>query len=102
MDYEVTKHGTYEFWLNDRLEKIREVNEKYDLENNAIICFSGGIDSVVMHHLIDMALPNNKIPRVYSNTAIEYKLMVKFVEKLAKEDDRIKIVMPKTNIKELL
>ena len=70
-----------EFLLSDRIAKIKSMNELYDLENNAYISFSGGKDSTVLSHLIDEALPNNKIPRVYLNTGIEYKSVVAFVER---------------------
>ena len=70
-----------EFLLADRIQKIKSMNELYDLENNAYISFSGGKDSTVLHYLIDEALPNNKIPRVYLNTGIEYKSVVSFVER---------------------
>lgn len=71
----------YEFLLADRITKIKSMNELYDLESNAYISYSGGKDSTVLSHLIDLALPNNKIPRVYINTGIEYKLIVNFVER---------------------
>ena len=71
----------YEFLLADRIQKIKSMDELYDLENNAYISFSGGKDSTVLHYLIDEALPNNKIPRVYFNTGIEYKSIVQFVER---------------------
>ena len=70
-----------EFLLADRIQKIKSINELYDLENNAYISFSGGKDSTVLSHLIDEALPNNRIPRVYFNTGIEYKAIVNFVER---------------------
>ena len=70
-----------EFLLADRIAKIKSINELYDLENNAYISFSGGKDSTVLSHLVDEALPNNKIPRVFINTGIEYKLLVAFVER---------------------
>lgn len=62
-----------EFMLQDRIAKIKSINEQYDLENKAYISFSGGKDSTVLHYLIDEALPGNKIPRVFLNTGIEYK-----------------------------
>ena len=71
----------HEFTLADRVAKIQSINKLYDLENNAYISFSGGKDSTVLHHLIDEALPGNKIPRVYINTGIEYKMIVSFVER---------------------
>lgn len=92
----------YEFMLEDRIAKIRAINEQYDLEHNAYISFSGGIDSLITHYLHDMALPNNKIPRVYINTGIEYKLIREFVKEMAKTDDRIKIVNSNVNIKNML
>lgn len=70
-----------EFLLQDRIQKIQSMNAKYDLLNNAYISFSGGRDSTVLHYLIDEALPNNQIPRVYINTGIEYKSISSFVER---------------------
>lgn len=70
-----------EFLLQDRMQKIRSMNELYDLEHKAYVSFSGGKDSTVLHHLIDEALPGNTIPRVYINTGIEYKKVVAFVER---------------------
>lgn len=70
-----------EFMLSDRITKIKSMNDLYDLEHNAYISFSGGKDSTVLSHLIDEALPDNKIPRVYLNTGIEYKDIVAFVER---------------------
>ena len=61
-----------EFLLQDRITKIKSINEQYDLENNSYISFSGGKDSTILHHLFDLALPGNKIPRLFINTNIEY------------------------------
>lgn len=90
-----------EFILFDRLEVIRQTIARYG-EDTWCISFSGGKDSMVLHHLIDLALPNNKIPRVYANTGIEYLMMVDFVKELAKTDERIKIIKPSVNIKKVL
>lgn len=92
----------FEFLLFDRIEKIKQINEQYDLENNAYIAFSGGKDSTILHYLIDLALPNNKIPRVYLNTGIEYQDIRKFVQELAKNDDRIIVYNSGINIKKML
>lgn len=92
----------YEFTLQDRIAKIRAINEQYDLEHNAYISFSGGKDSTILHYLIDMALPNNKIPRVYMNTGVEYKLVRLFVKDLASKDDRFIILNQTRNIKQTL
>lgn len=69
-----------EFLLQDRLTKIKSTIEKYG-EENFYLSFSGGKDSTVLSALIDMALPENKIPRVYANTGIEYRMILEFVER---------------------
>lgn len=92
----------YELMLFDRLEVIKFANSKYDLESNAYISFSGGKDSTILHYLIDEALPNNRIPRVFINTGIEYNYIVEFVKELAKKDDRFIILKPTQAIKPML
>lgn len=94
MDYELT--------LFDRLEIIKTTNAKYDLEHNAYLSFSGGKDSTILHHLLDMALPNNRIPRVFIDTGIEYQMIKEFVLNIAKNDDRFIILKPTQNIKQVL
>ena len=94
MDYELT--------LFDRIEVIKTANKKYDLEHNAYISFSGGKDSTIVHHLIDMALPNNRIPRVFINTGIEYNDIVAFVKEMAEKDDRFVILKPSVPVKPML
>lgn len=91
-----------ELILFDRIEVIKSTNQKYDLENNAYISFSGGKDSTILHYLIDMALPNNRIPRVFINTGIEYNYIVDFVKELASKDDRFIILKPSQPIKPML
>lgn len=86
----------------DRIAKIQSINEQYDLENNGYLSFSGGKDSTVLHYLIDLALPNNKIPRLFINTGIEYDYIVDFVKEFSKKDERIKIVNSNVNIKKML
>lgn len=93
MDYELT--------LYDRIEIIKTAQAKYDLEKNAYLSFSGGKDSTVMHYLLDMALPNNNIPRVFIDTGIEYQAITKFVKHLAETDKRFIRIKPTQNIKEL-
>ena len=92
----------FELTLFDRIEVIKTINKKYDLENNAYISFSGGKDSTILHYLIDMALPNNRIPRVFINTGIEYNYIVDFVKELAAKDDRFIILQPSQAIKPML
>lgn len=92
----------YELLLFDRLEMIKTINKQHDLENNAYLSFSGGKDSTILHYLIDLALPNNRIPRVFINTGIEYVDIVKFVRELAKNDDRVVIIPPTQPIKKVL
>lgn len=90
-----------EFLLQDRITKIQSVMRQYG-EDNFYISFSGGKDSTVLHYLIDLALPGNKIPRVYANTGIEYKKMVEHVTEMQKHDERIQIIKPETPIKQML
>lgn len=90
-----------EFMLFDRLEVIRKTIGKYG-EGNFYVSFSGGKDSTVLHYLIDEALPNNKIPRVYFNTGIEYNDVLKFVKEMQKQDERIQIVNSNVHIPSML
>lgn len=69
-----------ELILQDRLDKIRSVIKEYG-EENFYVSFSGGKDSTVVSALLDMAVPGNKIPRVFANTGIEYKLILDFIER---------------------
>lgn len=87
--------------LNERIHKIDMVMREYG-EENFYLAFSGGRDSTVLHHLLDIALPGNTIPRVYSDTGIEYKAVRQFVFNLAVKDDRIQIIKPQTPIKQML
>lgn len=90
-----------EFLLQDRLGVIRDTINKFG-EDNFCVSFSGGKDSTVVHHLVDMALPNNNIPRVFANTGIEYISIVNFVKELSKTDSRFVMIKPSHNIKETL
>ena len=90
-----------ELLLFDRLEVIKTTIQTYG-EENFYISFSGGKDSTVVHHLVDMALPDNKIPRVFINTGIEYNEIVKFVKKMADNDERFVLIKPSKPIKETL
>lgn len=90
-----------EFLLADRIAKIQSVIRQYG-EENFYLSFSGGKDSTALSYLLDMAIPNNKIPRVYANTGIEYKMIVDFVKDMQKKDDRIVILRPAVPIKPTL
>lgn len=85
----------------DRINAIKDTINKYG-EENFYLSFSGGKDSTILHYLLDMALPNNQIPRVYINTGIEYKDITDFVLKLAKNDKRFVILKPTKPIKQTL
>ena len=76
-----------EFLLYDRLEKIRSVIQQYGAENFAI-SYSGGKDSCVVDKLVDMAIPDNEIPRIYLDTGIEYNMIRQFVADKAQTDSR--------------
>lgn len=94
MDYALT--------LFDRVEVIKATNKKYDLEHNAYLSFSGGKDSTILHRLLDMALPNNQIPRVFIDTGIEFQKIREFVLHLAENDSRFVILKPTQPIKPTL
>lgn len=96
------KKEDFEFILFDKLEKIKQINNEYDLENTSYVSFSGGKDSTVLHYLLDLALPNNNIPRLFMNTGIEYIKIVQFVKRLALEDSRIIINNSNVKIKKML
>lgn len=86
----------------DRIEKIKSINEQYNLLENSYISFSGGKDSTVLSALIDEALPDNKIPRLFLNTGIEYKEIFNFVKQKSFFDSRIKIINSGVDIKKML
>lgn len=90
-----------EFLLQDRLQKIKQIINQYG-EENFYISFSGGKDSTVLSALVDMAIPDNKIPRVYANTGIDLDIIKDFVFKLKEIDERIQIIAPTKNIKKIL
>lgn len=92
----------FEFDLADRVQKIKAINEQYDLESNSFISFSGGKDSTVLSKIIDIALPDNKIPRVFFNTGIEYKAILQFVKSEAEKDSRFIIYNSGVKIREML
>lgn len=92
----------FEFDLADRVQKIKSINEQYDLEHNAFISFSGGKDSTVLSKIIDIALPSNRIPRVFFNTGIEYKAILQFVKDLADKDERFVIYSSGVSIAQML
>ena len=88
-----------EFILADRIAKVRSTVEKYG-KDNFYISFSGGKDSCVVSKLVDISLPDNRIPRVFCNTGIEYRMIVDFVKSL--NDSRIEIIQPRVPIKPML
>lgn len=90
-----------ELLLFDRLEAIKTVVAKVG-EDKIYLSFSGGKDSTVVHHLLDMAIPNNKIKRVFINTGIEYQAINEFVKEKCSTDDRFVIIAPSLAIKPML
>ena len=90
-----------EFLLEDRIAKIKATVGKYG-EDNFYISYSGGKDSNVLSALVDMALPKNRIPRVYANTGIELNMVRDFVFEQQKHDDRIQVIKPSVPIKKML
>lgn len=90
-----------EFILMDRIQKIQQIINEYGIDN-FYISFSGGKDSTVVSALVDMAFPNNDIPRVYADTGIEYNLIRDFVKELSKEDNRVVMIKPTLPIRQTL
>ena len=78
---------TNEFILQDRLQKIKQIIDRFG-EENFYLSFSGGKDSTVLSALVDMALPYNQIPRVFADTGIDLNIVRDFVFDMAKSDDR--------------
>ena len=91
-----------ELLLFDRIQVIQATNQKFDLEHDAYLSFSGGKDSTILHYLLDQALPNNQIPRVFIDTGIEYTMIREFVMGLAKNDPRFVIIKPSKPIRQTL
>lgn len=90
-----------EFLLWDRIAIIETTIKKYG-EENFYISFSGGKDSVVLSFLVDLAVPNNRIPRVNVNTGMEYSLMDSFIKEQQKRDDRIVRITPVGSFRAML
>ena len=90
-----------EFLTFDRIIKIKSIVEMYG-EDKCYISFSGGKDSSVLSYLVDLAIPGNKIPRIYANTGIELNAVRDFVLELQKNDPRIEIIKPSVNVKAAL
>lgn len=87
--------------LRERERKIQSVINEYG-ESQFYIAFSGGKDSCVLSELIDWAIPDNQIPRVFVDTGIELNIIRNFVYDLAEKDDRIIIIKPTKNVKQTL
>ena len=87
--------------LKERLIKSYRYLHEYGVENFCM-SFSGGKDSCVMSYLIDLAIPDNKIPRVYADTGIELNMVKNFVKEMQKKDDRIVIIKSLVPIKQML
>lgn len=90
-----------EFILQDRIQKIQQIISKYG-EENFYISYSAGLDSNVLSALVDMALPENKIPRVYADTGIELNAVRDFVKAKCEQDSRFEMIKPSVPIKKML
>lgn len=88
---------TNEFLLQDRIQKIQQIIRKYG-EENFYLSFSGGKDSTVLSALLDMAIPNNKIPRVFANTGIEYRLNLDFIEREREKEHSWELITLKPSV----
>lgn len=92
----------YEMQIDDRIAKIRSVNDEYNLQKCAYLSFSGGRDSTMLHFLLDEALPGNKIRRVFFDTGIDFHAIKSFVLSFARNDSRFVIVPSGVNIQDML
>lgn len=90
-----------ELVLFDRINIIKDMINLHG-EDKFYLSFSGGKDSTVLHYLIDEALPNNNIPRVFIDTGIEYNAIKEFVYSMQANDERIQIIKPTKNIRNVL
>ncbi len=96
------KTEDFELTLFDRVEMIRSVMQHIP-DDLAYISYSGGKDSTVLSHLIDEALPGNRIKRVFCNTGMEHVSIVDYVkEQQKKKDPRIEIILAGVNVKKML
>lgn len=91
----------FELTLFDRKEVIRKIIKEYG-EERFYLSFSGGKDSTMLSVLLDEALPDNKIPRVFINTGIEFRAIVEFVHEKMKNDSRFIEIKPSKPIKAVL
>ena len=89
------------FILLDRVVKIQSVINQIG-EENFYVSYSGGKDSNVLSVLLDLALPNNKIPRVYARTGLDLKELERFVKEQEEKDPRFCEIAPSVKIKEFL
>lgn len=88
-----TSELPFEFQLEDRIQKIQQIVRKVGQEN-CYLSFSGGKDSTVLHYLLDDAVPNNSIPRVFADTGIELQAIRDFVKSIQEKDGRIVMLKP--------
>jgi len=79
------------------MERIRMWVREYG-ESGVYVSFSGGKDSTVLSHLVDITCPGNEIPRVFVNTGLEYPEIVQFV----KQEPRSVILRPKMNFRQVI
>ncbi len=87
--------------LGERVKSITRVFDNFGIDN-FYISYSGGKDSNVLDKLIDVAVPNNHIPRVFMHTGLELNAVVDFVKDKVDSDYRLHIITPKTNIRNCL
>lgn len=66
--------------LDDRIMAIQAIKD--ELKDKGYLSFSGEKDSTIVHYLLDIALPNNRIPRVFFDTGIEFNEIKNFVKEL--------------------
>lgn len=70
-----------EFLEQDRITKIRSIMLEQNNIDDFFLSFSGGKDSTVLSRFLDIAIPDNKVPRVFCDTGIEFNEIRNFVKR---------------------
>lgn len=77
--------------------RIRQWVNEYGMDG-VYVAFSGGKDSTVLCDIIDRMYPNNSIPKIFSNTGLEYPEVVSF----AKTKSNVVMIRPKMTFKQVI
>lgn len=98
------KYRIYNAKYKNRIAQFYEILHSAVDDNKGLLAdvyyneFRGYLEGLLYGNVITV----NKIPRVYVNTGIEYKVIVDFVTEIQQHDDRVIIIKPVLNIKDTL